>query len=124
MNIFVGNIDFKLTEDDLRATFQAYGNVESARIVNDRNTDHPKGFGFVEMPNNEEALKAIEALNGTELGGRTIAVNESRPKPKHNKGRVGPGGGRGKFGNNTNGSRGGSGGGRRSGPGGGGRNRF
>ncbi len=107
MNIFVGNLDFKLTEDDLRTTFQAYGEVESARIVNDRDTDRPKGFGFVEMPNQEDALKAIEALNGTELGGRTISVNESRPKPKRNKSRGGSGGGRGKSG----GGRGGSGGG-------------
>lgn len=57
MNIFVGNIDFKLTEDERRITFQAYGNVESARIVNDRDTDHPKGYGFVEMTDKEKALK-------------------------------------------------------------------
>ncbi len=92
MNIFVGNLDFKLTNDDLQDAFQPYGEVESARIINDRDTDHPKGFGFVEMPNKEEALKAIEALDGSELSGRKIAVNESRPKPKRDNGH---GGGRG-----------------------------
>ncbi len=105
MNIYVGNLDYQLTEDNLKTAFQAYGDVESVRIITDRDTGRPKGFGFVEMPEKEEASKAIEALNGTELGGRTITVNESRPKPRHNDHRGGFGGGRG-------------------GSGGGGRNRF
>ncbi len=106
MNIYVGNLDYHLTEDNLKTTFGAYGEVESVRILTDRDSGRPKGFGFVEMPEKEEALKAIEALNGTELGGRTIVGNEARPKPQRNNGR------------------GGFGGGRRGGSGGGGRNRF
>ena len=120
MNIFVGNIDFKLTEDDLKAAFQAYGEVESVKIIKDRDTDRPKGFGFVEMPEKEEALKAIELLNGSELGGRNISVNESRPKPKRNNG--GGGGNRGGHGG-SGGGRGGYGGGR-SGYGSGGRGGY
>ena len=106
MNIFVGNIDFKLTEDDLKAAFQPYGEIESARIVKDRDTDRPKGFGFIEMPNNEEALKAIEALDGSELCGRKIAVNESRPKPKRNNGRGAGRGGAGRGSGGRGGRRG------------------
>ena len=120
MNIFVGNIDFKLTEDDLKTAFQPYGEIESARIINDRDTDRPKGFGFVEMPNKEEALKAIEALDGSELAGRKIAVNESRPNPKRNNGGGRGGDGRGRFGDRGGGGRG-RGGDRRGGRGG---NRF
>jgi RNA recognition motif-containing protein len=107
MNIYVGNLDYQLTEDNLKVVFQAYGDVESVRIITDRDTGRPKGFGFIEMPEKEEALKAIEALNGTELGGRKITVNESRPRPQRNNRRGGFGGG-----------------GRRGGSGGGGRNRF
>jgi RNA recognition motif-containing protein len=107
MNIYVGNLDYQLTEDNLKVVFQAYGDVESVRIITDRDTGRPKGFGFIEMPEKEEALKAIEALDGTELGGRKITVNESRPRPQRNNRRGGFGGG-----------------GRRGGSGGGGRNRF
>ncbi len=94
MNIYVGNLDYQLNEDNIKPAFQAYGEVESVRIITDRDTGRPKGFGFVEMPEKEDALKAIEALNGTDLGGKTITVNEARPKPQRNKGRGGPGGGR------------------------------
>jgi len=84
MNIYVSNLDCRLTEDSIKAAFQAYGEVASVRILTDRNTGHPKGVGLVEMPDKDEALKAIEALNGTELGGRTIMVNESHPEPGQN----------------------------------------
>ena len=80
MNIYVGNLPYSTTPDDLQAVFAAYGEVAAARIVNDRETGRPKGFGFVEMPNDEEAKKAIEALNGNDIGGRKAVVNEARPR--------------------------------------------
>jgi RNA recognition motif-containing protein len=87
MNIYVGNLSYELTEDDLRAAFQAHGEVESVNIIVDRNTGRAKGFGFVEMPEKDQAQAAIEALNGTDLGGRTLAVNEARPKaPRSDRG--------------------------------------
>ncbi len=79
-NIFVGNLDFNTTEDDLRQLFSPYGAVDRASIMTDRNTGRSRGFGFVEMANNEDGEKAIAALNGTQLGGRSINVNEARPK--------------------------------------------
>ena len=78
MRIFVGNIDWTTTEDELRQQFDPYGTVESVRILTDRETGHPRGFGFVEMPDATQAQAAIEALNGTSLGGRTLTVNEAR----------------------------------------------
>jgi RNA recognition motif-containing protein len=143
MNIYVGNLGYDVTDNELQAAFEAYGEVESARIITDRDTGRSKGFGFVEMPEKKEALKAIEGLNETELGGRNISVNEARPKPKReSRCRFGggyggghrseSGGGRsdGYGGRSTAGSGGGSGGERRSGSGkgqrggsGGGRNR-
>ncbi|MBE6375965.1 MAG: RNA-binding protein [Lentisphaeria bacterium] len=80
MNIYVGNLPYSTTPDDLREVFEAFGEVAAARIVNDRETGRAKGFGFVEMPNNEEAQKAIEALNGNDIGGRKAVVNEARPR--------------------------------------------
>ena len=80
MNIYVGNLPYSTTPDDLQAVFSAYGEVAAARIVNDRETGRAKGFGFVEMPNNDEANKAIEALNGNDIGGRKAVVNEARPR--------------------------------------------
>lgn len=106
MNIYAGNLSFSMTEDELRDAFSAYGEVSSARIVTDRETGRAKGFGFVEMPNDSEAKAAIEALNGTEIGGRSLNVNEARPRED----RGGSGGGGGGF---RGGNRGGSGGGRR-----------
>jgi RNA recognition motif-containing protein len=95
MNIFIGGLDYQLNGDNLKAAFEAYGEVESAKIIEDRDTGRSKGFGFVEMPEKEEALKAIEGLNGTELGGKTITVNEARPK-RNNRG-GGFGGGRNRY---------------------------
>jgi RNA recognition motif-containing protein len=88
-NIFVGNLSFAATEDAIRSLFAAYGTVSRVNIVTDRDTGQPRGFGFVEMANDAEGDKAIAALNGTDLGGRTLNVNEARPKTE----RAGGGGG-------------------------------
>jgi RNA recognition motif-containing protein len=79
-NIFVGNLSFGATEDAVRSLFEAYGTVERVSIVTDRDTGQPRGFGFVEMTNAAEADRAIAELNGRELDGRAINVNEARPK--------------------------------------------
>jgi RNA recognition motif-containing protein len=81
-NIFVGNLSFSVTEATLRSLFEAYGSVESVRRVTDRDSGQPRGFGFVEMTNDAEAAKAINGLNGKDLEGRTLNVNEARPKPE------------------------------------------
>ena len=80
MNIYVGNLPYGINRDQLRDIFAAYGEVAAARVVTDRETQRSKGFGFVEMPNDEEAKKAIEALNGNDIGGRKAVVNEARPR--------------------------------------------
>ena len=80
MNIFVGNLSYSSTEDAIRALFEAHGEVASVRIITDRNTGRPRGFGFVEMPSDEEARAAMETLNGQELEGRNLTVNEARPE--------------------------------------------
>ena len=79
-NIYVGNISFKTTEEDLNQAFAAYGQVERVQIVKDRETGQARGFAFVEMPVDSEADKAMAALNGADLGGRTLTVNEARPR--------------------------------------------
>jgi RNA recognition motif-containing protein len=79
-NIFVGNLEFSVTEDSLRALFETHGAVERVSIVTDRDTGRSRGFGFVEMTNGAEAQKAISALNGTFFGSRAINVNEARPR--------------------------------------------
>jgi len=103
--LFVGNLDFKVTENELQDAFGAYGTVLEANLVTDRTTGRPRGFAFVTMSSPEEAQKAIDALNGKELGGRALNVNVARPREE----RSGGGGGRGYGG----GGRGGHGGGRR-----------
>ena len=80
MNIYVGNLPYAVDRDELRDIFAAYGEVAAARVVTNRESGRFKGFGFVEMPNDEEAKKAIEALNGNEIGGRKAVVNEARPR--------------------------------------------
>ncbi len=82
MNIFVGSLPFSLEEAELKGFFEEYGEVASARIITDKFSGRSKGFGFIEMPSEEEAKKAIEELNGAEVDGRTIVVNESIEKPK------------------------------------------
>ena len=93
-NIFVGNLSFNTSEDELRKLFEAYGHVDRVSILTDRETGRSRGFGFVEMPNPEEGEKAIAGLNGTQFGGRMINVNEARPKAERASGGRGDGGGR------------------------------
>ena len=85
-NIFVGNLSYQTTESELEAAFAAYGAVERASVVRDRDSGQPRGFAFVEMTNHEEAMKAIQGLNGQELNGRQINVNEARPKAERSGG--------------------------------------
>ncbi|PYV94799.1 MAG: RNA-binding protein, partial [Acidobacteria bacterium] len=85
-NIFVGNLDFNTSEDELRTMFEAYGQVDRVSIMTDRDTGRSRGFGFVEMANAEDGEKAIAALNGSQLGGRTLNVNEARPKVERSGG--------------------------------------
>lgn len=95
-NLYVGNLPHNTTESELRTVFQAHGDVEKVSIVTDRETGRARGFAFVEMTNASEADKAIAALNGTELGGRTLKINEAKPKtdrPRNDGQRFGGGGG-------------------------------
>jgi cold-inducible RNA-binding protein len=93
-NIFVGNLSFQTTQQDLMTAFSAYGNVERVNIVTDRDTGQPRGFAFVEMTERRDAETAISQLNGSELNGRALNVNEARPKPTGGGGdRGGRGGG-------------------------------
>ena len=85
-NIFVGNLSFEASEESVRALFATYGTVDRVNIVTDRDSGQPRGFGFVEMANDAEGNKAIAALNGTDLGGRTLNVNEARPKGDRSNG--------------------------------------
>ena len=80
MNIYVGNLSYRMSDGELREVFSEFGEVSSARIINDRETGRSKGFGFVEMPDDNAANAAIEALNGKEVSGRNIRVNEARPR--------------------------------------------
>ena len=120
MNIFVGNLSFQTTQDELHAAFAQYGNVERVNIVTDRDTGQPRGFAFVEMTDQREAETAIQQLNGAEMNGRALNVNEARPKPAGGGfgGGGGRGGARGGFGGGGGGGRGGNRG------GGGGRGRY
>ena len=104
MNIYVGNLPFSTTAADLEALFGAYGSVDSAAIINDRETGRSRGFGFVEMANQAEAEAAIAGLNGKDLQGRTLTVNEARPREDR-----GGGGGGGYRGGGGGGNRGGGG---------------
>jgi RNA recognition motif-containing protein len=81
-NIFVGNLSFQTSQDELTAAFQAYGNVERVNVVTDRDSGQPRGFAFVEMTEKRDADTAISQLNGAELNGRAMTVNEARPKPE------------------------------------------
>ncbi len=80
MNIYVGNLPYSMEEAELRGEFEAYGQVASAKVIMDRETGRSRGFGFVEMDNDDEARAAIEALSGKALGGRPLTVNEARPR--------------------------------------------
>ena len=124
MNIYVGNLSQETTDEDLRQAFEAFGQVESATVIKDRFSGESRGFGFVEMPSKTEAQTAIEQMNGKDVKGRAVSVNEARPKAPR------PGGGGGGGGGRSGGGHGGGGGGRRQGGFGGGdrdrggRNRY
>jgi RNA recognition motif-containing protein len=107
--IYVGNISFKATEDDIRELFSKSGEVESVKIINDVHTGNPKGFGFVEMATSEDAQKAIEALNGAMFMERTLTVNEAKPQQPRDRRSGGFGGGRPGFGGGKGGFGGGKG---------------
>jgi RNA recognition motif-containing protein len=92
MNIYVGSLSYNVTEEDLKQAFEPFGEVESVRIIKDMYTGRSKGFGFVEMPGKSEAQSAIESLNGKELKGRTVKVNEARPRSEGRRGGRGGGG--------------------------------
>jgi RNA recognition motif-containing protein len=94
MNIFVGNLSYTTDDDALRQLFEPHGEVSSAKVIKDRDTGRSRGFGFVEMPNNEEGRAAIAAVNGMDLDGRTIKADEARERPERRSG-GGGGGGRG-----------------------------
>ena len=112
MKLYVGNLSFQTSSEDLQQLFSQAGTVESASVVEDRDTGRSRGFGFVEMATKEEGEKAIEQFNGTDLAGRNLTVNEARPREDRG-GRGGGGGGRGGYGGNRGGGggRGGYGGG-------------
>lgn len=94
MNLYVGNVSFSCSEDELKDLFEEYGAVKSVRLVTDRETGRARGFGFVEMEDRDGGLNAIDALNNKEIGGRKLVVNEARPKPQgQSRGGGGGGGG-------------------------------
>ena len=86
MRIYVGNLSYETSEQELRSTFEAHGQVQEVTMIQDRDTGRPKGFAFVEMPTGEEAQAAVSALNGQELAGRAITVNEARPRQERGSG--------------------------------------
>ena len=96
MKLYVGNLSYDMNDDSLRATFAAIGKVDSAQVVKDMQTGRSKGFGFVEMPNGQEAQAAIAKLNGTDVMGRKLNVNEARPKTENRGGGGSYGGGGGR----------------------------
>ena len=121
--LYVGNLSFRVSSDDLQAHFAQAGNVESAKVIEDRDTGRSRGFGFVEMTNADDAAAAIEQFNGQEFDGRNLVVNEARPREEGGgggRGGYGGGGGRGGSGGGGGGRGGYGGGGGRGGSGGGG----
>ncbi len=97
MNIFVAKLSWDTRSEDLREAFEAFGTVSSAKVIDDRETGRSRGFGFVEMDNDDEALAAIQNLNDSELDGRTIVVKKAEPRKRDNRGGGGYGGGRGRW---------------------------
>ena len=111
--LYVGNLSYRMTDSDLEQLFASHGTVSSAQVIMDRDTGRSKGFGFVEMASDQDAQSAITALNGKEIEGRSLTVNEARPKEDRGTGGGGGGGGgRGGYGGGGGGGRGSSGGGR------------
>ncbi len=121
MKIYVGNLPFNIADAELQSLFEAHGQVSRVDIVTDRETGRPRGFAFVEMPNDTEAQAAIEAIDGTQIGGRSVNANQARPREDRGGG---GGGGRGGYGGGGGGGRGGYGGGGGRGGGGGGGRRW
>ena len=121
MKLYVGNLSFQTSSEELQQLFSQAGTVESATVVEDRDTGRSRGFGFVEMASKEDGEKAIQQFNGTDLNGRNLTVNEARPREDRGN-RGGGGGGRGGYGGNRGGGGGGGRGGYGGGGGGGGRN--
>ncbi len=106
MNIYVGNLLFDVSEDDLREAFEQFGEITEVRLIMDKYSGKSKGFGFIEMPSKDEAEKAIEEMNGKEFKGRALNVNEAKPKTdRGGRGGRGGGGRRGGFGNSRGGNR-------------------
>ena len=103
--VYVGNLEYATTDQDLTKMFEPYGTVQTAQVIMDRDTGRSKGFGFVEMNSDQEAQAAIAALNGKEIGGRSLVVNEARPRPEGGRGGGGGGGGRGGYGGGGGGGR-------------------
>ncbi|MCP4828929.1 MAG: RNA-binding protein [Proteobacteria bacterium] len=103
MNIYVGNLSYNITEEDLRAMFAEYGDVSSAKLIIDRDSGRSKGFGFVEMSTEDAGQKAIDELNGRDVSGRSLTVNKARPREERPRG--GGGGGRGGYGGGGGGNR-------------------
>src|SRR3954447_14884582 len=103
--LYVGNLNYGVTDADLEAMFAAHGTVQSAQVIMDRDTGRSKGFGFVEMGSDQEAQAAIAALNGQDSGGRALTVNEAKPKTEGGRGGGGGGGGRGGYGGGGGGGR-------------------
>lgn len=93
MKLYVGNLPFRMSDEDLAAVFRRHGTVESASVVMDRDSGRSRGFGFVEMPDDDEARRAIEELDGSDSGGRRLTVNEARPREPRGGGGGGPRGG-------------------------------
>jgi len=124
LNLYVGNLPYSMNDQDLNELFSQIGDVQSARVMSDRETGRSRGFGFVEMANEDDGREAIEKLNGTDFDGRALVVNEARPREERPRrggfGGGGGGGGRGGFGGGGGGGRGGYGG----GGGGGGRGGY
>ena len=118
LNLYVGNLPYSVTDQELNDIFSEIGEVQSARVMNDRETGRSRGFGFVEMKNEDDGREAIEKLNGRDMGGRALVVNEARPREERPRSGGGFGGGGG--GGGRGGSGGGGGGGGRGGFGGGG----
>jgi cold-inducible RNA-binding protein len=105
MKIYVGNLSYNTTQAGLEEKFSAFGQVDEVAIINDRETGRPRGFAFVTMANHEEGLQAIEGMNGVDLDGRTLTVNEARPKPAGGGGHGGGGGPRRRGGSGGGGGR-------------------
>jgi cold-inducible RNA-binding protein len=120
MKLYVGNLAYQVTEDQLRDAFESFGQVESVAIIKDKYSGQSKGFGFVEMPTDAEGQAAIDGLNGKDFNGRAIKVNEAKPRTEGSQGRGGGRRGSGGGGGGPRGGRGGRGGGSGSGGGGGG----